>query len=117
MAYLAPFGSQPLTTSAADWPSGSVREIFPSAPTEIGFDVSMTIPLFGLAVLGRTDILGSTVEDIGRWSPGGIVATLLAAAMEPATWGSGAWWSLLACVGYTAVFVFLGIRWFQWAAH
>lgn len=75
------------------------------------------IPLFGLGLLGRTDVLGSTVEDIARWSPGGIVATLLAAAMEPATWGSDAWWSLLACVGYTAVFVFLGIRWFQWAAH
>ena len=72
------------------------------------------IPLFGLGVLGRTDILGSTVQDIGRWSPGGIVVTLLMAAMEPATWGSDAWWSLLACVGYTAVFVFLGIRWFQW---
>jgi len=75
------------------------------------------IPLFGLGVLGRTDILGSTVEDIARWSPGGIVITLLAGAMEPATWGSDAWWSLLACAGYTAVFVFLGIRWFQWGAH
>jgi len=75
------------------------------------------IPLFGLGVLGRTDILGSTVQDVGRWSPGGIVVTLLMAAMEPATWGSDAWWSLLACVGYTAVFVFLGIRWFQWGAH
>jgi ABC-2 type transport system permease protein len=75
------------------------------------------IPLFGLGVLGRTDILGSTVEDIARWSPGGIVVTLLAAAMEPATWGSDAWWSLLACLGYSAVFVFLGIRWFQWGAH
>ena len=75
------------------------------------------IPLFGLGVLGRTDILGSTVEDIARWSPGGIVITLLAAGMEPATWGSDAWWSLLACVGYTALFVFLGIRWFQWGTH
>jgi ABC-2 type transport system permease protein len=75
------------------------------------------IPLFGLGVLGRTDILGSTIENIARWSPAGIVATLLGAAMEPATWGSDAWWSLLACVGYTAVFAFLGIRWFQWEAH
>ena len=75
------------------------------------------IPLFGLGVLARTDILGSTVKDIGRWSPGGVVVTLLTAAMEPATWGSDAWWSLLVCVGYTAVFVFLGIRWFQWGAH
>jgi ABC-2 type transport system permease protein len=75
------------------------------------------IPLFGLGVLGRTDILGSTVKDIGRWSPGGVVVTLLAAAMEPATWGSDAWWSLLACLGYTAVFVFLGIRWFQWGTR
>jgi len=75
------------------------------------------IPIFGLGLLGRTDILGSTVENIARWSPGGLVATLLGAAMEPATWGSDAWWSLLACVGYTAVFVFLGIRWFQWGTR
>jgi len=75
------------------------------------------IPLFGLGLLGRTEILGSSVENIARWSPGGVEATLLAAAMEPATWGSDAWWSLLACMGYTAVFVFLGIRWFQWGTR
>jgi len=75
------------------------------------------IPILRLGLLGRTEILGSTVEDIARWSPGGIVATLLAAAMEPATWDADAWWSLLACVGYMAVFVFLGIRWFQWGTH
>ena len=75
------------------------------------------IPLFGLGLLGRTEILGSTVESIARWSPGGVEATLLAAAMEPATWASDAWWSLLACVGYTAVFVFLGVRWFQWGTR
>jgi ABC-2 type transport system permease protein len=75
------------------------------------------IPLFGLGLLGRTDILGANVENIARWSPGGIVATLLAAAMDPATWGPDAWWSLLVCVGYTVAFVFLGIRWFQWGAH
>ena len=75
------------------------------------------IPLFGLGLLGQTDILGSTIENIARWSPGGIVGTLLLAAMQQATWGSDAWWSLLACLGYTAVFVFLGIRWFQWGTH
>jgi ABC-2 type transport system permease protein len=75
------------------------------------------IPIFALGLLGRTDILGSTVENIARWSPGGIVATTLGAAMSPATWGSDAWWSLLACAGYAAVFVFLGIRWFQWGTR
>jgi ABC-2 type transport system permease protein len=88
-----------------------------SADTLYAVSRLVYIPLFGLAALGRTDILGSTVENIGRWSPGGIVGTLLAAAMEPATWGSDAWWSLLACAGYTAVFVFLGIRWFQWGTR
>ena len=74
------------------------------------------IPLFGLGLVGRTELLGSTVENIARWSPGGIVATLLGAAMEPATWSSDAWWSLLACLAYTVAFVFIGIRWFQWGA-
>src|SRR5260370_23360138 len=54
-----PFGSQPLTTSAADWPSGSVREKFPSAPIDIGFDVSMT------SLPGNRSATSSTTAFIG----------------------------------------------------
>lgn len=95
----------------------AVAGLVRSADTLSAVSRLVYIPLFLLGLLGHTDVLGSTVEDVARWSPGGIVATLMAAAMEPATWGSDAWWALLACAGYTAVFVFLGIRWFQWAAY
>lgn len=95
----------------------AVAGLVRSADTLAAVSRLVYIPLFGLGLLGHTDVLGSTVEDVARWSPGGVVATLMAAAMAPATWGSDAWWSLLSCVGYTAVFVFLGIRWFRWGAH
>jgi ABC-2 type transport system permease protein len=72
------------------------------------------IPLFALGLLGHVDILGTTVETIARWSPGGAVAGVLSASMHPSTWSSDTWWATLASVTYAVVFAGVGIRWFQW---
>jgi ABC-2 type transport system permease protein len=72
------------------------------------------IPLFALGLLGHIDILGTTVETIARWSPGGAVATMLSASMNPSTWSSETWWATLASVMYSVLFAGIGIRWFQW---
>ena len=72
------------------------------------------IPLFALGLLGHVDILGTTVETIARWSPGGAVATMLSASMNPSTWSSETWWAVLASVIYAVVFAGIGIRWFHW---
>lgn len=75
------------------------------------------IPLFGLTVFANSDVLGTTVETISRWSPGGVLASILSGAMEPSSWGADNWLSVLACVGYVVVFAGIGIRWFRWSSR
>jgi ABC-2 type transport system permease protein len=74
------------------------------------------IPLFALGLLGHTDILGTTLETIARWSPGGVVATMLGGAMSPTTWNGETWAAVLVVLAYAVVSAGAGIRWFQWTA-
>ena len=75
------------------------------------------VPLIGLSLFGDTDRLGTTVEMVSRWSPGGCLETLLSAAMG-ATPSSGEFLgALFASVGYTVLFAVIGIRWFRWVSH
>ncbi len=75
------------------------------------------IPLFVLSIFSHLDVLGSTFEIVSRWSPGGVVATILAGAMQPGTWTLETWGALVATVGYAAVFAGIGIRWFKWTSR
>ena len=75
------------------------------------------LPLFALGLFAHSTIFGTTFETIARWSPGGAVATLLAGAMQPATWGADTWWALLASILYAVVFAGIGIRWFRWSTR
>lgn len=77
----------------------------------------LLIPLFTLGLFAHTDILGTTIEMIGRWSPGGNVITLLEGTMEPARGSADTWWALLVCLGYAVVFAIAGIRWFRWTTR
>ena len=74
------------------------------------------IPLFALGLLGHTDVLGTTLETIARWSPGGVVATMLGGAMSPTTWNGETWVAVLVVLGYAVAFASAGIRWFRWTA-
>ena len=75
------------------------------------------VPLIGLSLFGNTDRLGTTVELVSRWSPGGCLETLLSTAMGATGWSGQDWGALLASVGYTVVFAGIGIRWFRWISH
>ena len=75
------------------------------------------VPLIGLSVFGNTDRLGTTVEMVSRWSPGGCLETLLSAAMGATAWSGRSWGALFASLGYTVVFAVIGIRWFRWVSH
>jgi len=75
------------------------------------------LPLIGLSLFGHSDVLGTTVEYISRWSPGGAFSSLLAGAMNPSTWSGETWAAFLASLAYTAVFAGAGIRWFRWTAR
>jgi ABC-2 type transport system permease protein len=75
------------------------------------------VPLIGLSLFGNTDRLGTTVEMVSRWSPGGCLETLLSAAMGASAWDGQSWGALFASAGYTVVFGVIGIRWFRWVSH
>ena len=75
------------------------------------------VPLIGLSLFGATDRLGTTVETVSRWSPGGCVETLLSASMGASAWDGRSWGALLAGVGYTVVFGGIGLRWFRWVSR
>jgi ABC-2 type transport system permease protein len=75
------------------------------------------LPLFVLGLFANSTIFGTTFETISRWSPGGVVATVLSGAMHPAAWSAGTWWALLVSVAYAAVFAGVGIRWFRWSSR
>lgn len=67
----------------------------------------------GLAELGK---LGSLTKEIFRWSPYGTVQSVLQAAMQPSTWDMHTSASVLATLGYMAVFTAIGIRYFRWTS-
>jgi len=75
------------------------------------------VPLIGLSLFGDSDRLGTTVELVSRWSPGGCLETLLSAAMGASAWSGQSWGALFASFGYTVVFGVIGIRWFRWVSH
>jgi ABC-2 type transport system permease protein len=75
------------------------------------------VPLIGLSLFGDSDRLGTTVELVSRWSPGGCLETLLSAAMGATAWSGQGWGALFASFGYTVVFGVIGIRWFRWVSH
>jgi ABC-2 type transport system permease protein len=75
------------------------------------------IPLFVLSIFAHLAKFGSTLEIVSRWSPGGVVATILVAAMQPSTWTLETWGALAATVGYTLLFAGIGIKWFKWASR
>ena len=75
------------------------------------------LPLVALGLFGHSDIFGTTFETIARWSPGGVVVTLLAGAMQPAAWSADTGWALPASVLYSIIFAGIGIRWFQWSTR
>jgi ABC-2 type transport system permease protein len=85
-----------------------------SADTVNAIGRLLYIPLFALGIFSNVSVLGSTLETIARWSPGGALLSMLAGAMAPATWNSDNWRSVLVSLAYSLVFVALGIRWFQW---
>ena len=85
-----------------------------SADTVNAIGRLLYIPLFALGILSNVSVLGTTLETIARWSPGGALLSMLAGAMAPAAWNANNWWSVLVSLAYSLLFIALGIRWFQW---
>ena len=72
------------------------------------------IVLILLGLLGASGILGDTLKNISTWSPVGALSQLFSAVLNLNSWSATDTGVLLACLGYIAVFGFIGIRWFRW---
>ena len=69
-----------------------------------------------LGMFGELGAFGIELKNIVHWSPFGTVTTILAAAMQPATWNNNATIALIATLTYALIFSFLGIKWFKWSS-
>ncbi|MDQ4212820.1 ABC transporter permease [Microbacterium sp. ASV81] len=86
-----------------------------SAINAIGRILFIVLVLIGL--LGGTGILGDVVKSISGWTPVGALMNLFTDAAAGTGWADQDTYAMIACVGYIAVFSFLGIRWFRWDSH
>ncbi|TWF35389.1 ABC-2 type transport system permease protein [Chitinophaga polysaccharea] len=67
-----------------------------------------------IGMFGEFGMLGEILGKIVVWSPYGVVRRVLASSLAPATWTMENTYALLASVGYAAVFIVLGVKWFKW---
>jgi ABC-2 type transport system permease protein len=67
-----------------------------------------------VGMLGELGILGDAVDKAVVYSPYGTVESIVSAAVVPSTWNAHTSLALLLTLGYTAVFAYLGIKWFKW---
>jgi ABC-2 type transport system permease protein len=81
----------------------------------IGSLLYVALLLSGL--LGPSGALGSTFENISKWTPVGTVIAVFESALHQTAWDGHTWLSLLACLGYIAVCSAIGIKWFRWDAN
>jgi ABC-2 type transport system permease protein len=70
-----------------------------------------------IGMFGELGMLGDFVDNAVKYSPYGTVKSIVSAALTPATWTTHTSLALAITLGYTAVFAFLGIRWFKWSTR
>lgn len=67
-----------------------------------------------IGMFGEFGVLGDVIKKLVTWSPYGVVRQILAGSLEPATWQLDTTYALLASIGYTLLFVIVGVKWFKW---
>jgi len=80
-----------------------------NATTRLVYFVFIMVGMFG-----ELGLLGEQLKKIVHWSPYGTVRTIVAAAVQPATWSIDTSYALLVTIGYSLLFASLGIKWFRW---
>lgn len=63
---------------------------------------------------GVSGTLGSGFQAFARWTPVGTVIPIFQSALHQVAWSTDTTLSLLACFGYIAVCLLIGIKWFKW---
>lgn len=70
-----------------------------------------------IGMFGEFGVLGKQIAELVIWSPYGVVRRILAAGLDPGSWSLNTTWALLAAVGYTILFISLGVKWFKWESR
>ncbi len=68
-----------------------------------------------IGMFGELGMLGDFIDKAVKYSPYGTVKSIVSGALTPGAWTAQTTIALLVTLGYTAVFAFLGIRWFKWS--
>jgi ABC-2 type transport system permease protein len=68
-----------------------------------------------IGMFGELGMLGDIIDNAVKYSPYGSVKSIVSGALTPGAWTAQTTIALLITLGYTAVFAFLGIRWFKWS--
>jgi ABC-2 type transport system permease protein len=72
------------------------------------------IVLIMVGMFGELGMLGDVIDNMVIYSPYGTVKSIVSGALVPSTWNSHATLAVAVTFGYTAVFAYLGIKWFKW---
>ena len=72
------------------------------------------LALILIGMFGELGMLGDTLHKVVVYSPYGTVKTIVNGALTPSAWNGEATKAVLLTFGYTAVFAYLGIKWFKW---
>jgi len=67
-----------------------------------------------IGMFGELGMLGDSMDKAVKYSPYGTVKTIVSNALTSTAWTAQSTIALLITLGYTALFAFLGIRWFKW---
>ena len=70
-----------------------------------------------IGIFGSFNLLGDFFNKLAKYTPYGTVNSIVSGALTPSKWTSDTSINLLLTLGYTAVFAFLGIRWFKWSTR
>lgn len=68
-----------------------------------------------IGMFGSFQMLGDFFNKVAKYTPYGTVNSIVSGALTPSNWTSNTTMNLLLTLGYTAVFAFMGIRWFKWS--
>jgi ABC-2 type transport system permease protein len=70
-----------------------------------------------IGMFSEFGMLGKEIGQITKYSPYGVVKTIVSGGLTPATWTADTTTALIVTFAYTAVFTILGIRWFRWSTR
>jgi ABC-2 type transport system permease protein len=68
-----------------------------------------------VGMFGSLEMLGDFLDKVVKYTPYGTVRSIVSGALTPSTWTNDTTLALLITLGYTAIFAYLGIKWFKWS--